>query len=215
MISRNTSSVAFALALLLWVSAVHCASVEVKDVRHGSRGAESRNVRGGAEIDIAQRRIKPSLPERLQAALAAADLPQLDGRSVRVTRADAALFIENATAIPGRLSSNAWVREAAWSQWPDELAEVRHTSMLARRSYRVRIEGETDGVAWAVQTEQRAQRNESARDLQRALDAAVSAAVKKCIGWRLSSLSDFDFLGRCSLDSLMQARFGLVTLRVP
>ena len=178
----NRSTVVVGLTLLLVGSVGTCADVLVEDARDAQRGAQSRNVRGGAEIEVAARSIRPSLPERLRVALDAAALTQLDGKPVRVTRAGAALFVENATAFSGLVSSSAFVRDIAWRQWPDELVELHSSSSLARRSYRVVIEGDVDGRPFSVQIDRRVPRIETRRDLERALDAAVVEAVRQIGG---------------------------------
>jgi hypothetical protein len=177
------SSVTAAATLLLVCSgAATAAGYTVEDARKGPARGESRNVSGGAEVRLSDRRIGPSLIERLDQKLDA--VPAQDGGPglVRVAKAEAAMFIENAFAFPGTASLSPAIRDIATNHFPDELTVLRDASPTARRSYRVVIAGDVDGRAFSASSEIAFRGTERPKHLKRAIEAALADATQQIAG---------------------------------
>jgi len=179
----RVSSVMAAAALLLLSSGLATAAgYTVEDTRKGPVRAESRNVSGGAELRLSERRISPTLIERLDQKLGALPAQGDRGGTVRIAKAEAAMFVENAFAFPGIASNSPAIRDAATNQFPDELTVLRDASPTARRSYRVTIAGDVDGRAFSASSEIAFRGSERPRDLNRAIEAALADATQQIAG---------------------------------
>jgi hypothetical protein len=168
---------AAAFAALLAAGAVHAATYTVEDAREGPVRAESRNTGGGAELLLSERRLSPRLVERLRTRLATVDAPA--DAVLRVTRAEVVLFVENAFATPGVVSSSAQIRHAANQQFPDELTVLRDASPSARREYRVLIEAEVGGRTIVARGVEGFVGAENRARLERAVAAALDDATRQ------------------------------------
>jgi hypothetical protein len=168
---------AAAFAVLLASGAVQAAGFAVEDVRERPVRAESRNTGGGAELLLSERRLSPRLVDRLRTHLAGVEAPA--GAVLRVTRAEVVLFVENAFATPGVVSSSAQIRHAANQQWPDELTVLRDASPSARREYRVLIEAELDGRTIVARGVEGFVGAENRARLERAVAAALDDATRQ------------------------------------
>jgi hypothetical protein len=173
---------ATAMGLLLAAGIAAAAGYAVEDARRGPVRGESRNVKGGAELLLPERRISPSLVERLSRRLVDVPLAADADGSVKVSRAEAALFVENAFATPGFASPSADIREAANRQWPDELTVLRDASPTAQRRYRVAIEGEVGARAFKASGEVQFVGAENRKQLEKAIEAALDDAARQISG---------------------------------
>jgi hypothetical protein len=179
--SRRVIGLPVVLTLALAAGAASAAGFRVDDARERPARAESRNTGGGAELVLAERRISPRLPQRLERRLAELPQPAADV-TVQLRRAEAVLFIDGAFATPGQVSSSAAVREIAERQWPDELTVLRDASPTAKRRYTVYLEGEVAGRAFTARGEADFSGEESRRHLERAIVAALDDAARQIGG---------------------------------
>jgi hypothetical protein len=155
------------------------AAVSIEDVRARQEPLQVRNSAGGAEIDVSERQFKKRVIDGLAKRLAEAH-PQLDGRSARLTRASAVLFVEGAFGTPAIISSNAAIREAGQRAFPDDLPVLKQSGVSGRREYRVELALEIDGRTIEAQGKSRFMSSASeSLQLRKAVDAAIEDAVAK------------------------------------
>lgn len=175
---RKRYAGAFALALGVSTAGL-AAAAEVVDARKPeSRTAfKVQNSAQGATVPIEDRRLGRDLVARLDDRLRSVGTAQLGEATVRITRAEASLFIEGAFATPAIVSLEPAVRRAAADRPWDDLVEFRYVTPNSRKTYRVQIEGDVDGRAFSVVSAVDFRGSERRQLLERAIAEAVENAV--------------------------------------
>jgi hypothetical protein len=171
---------ALAVAMLLATGGAALA-VDVVDAR--SDGPYSafkvQNSARGATVPVEDQRIGRDLVARIDDRLASVGTAQIGDATVRITRADASLFIEGAFATPAIASTQPAVRHVARERPWNDLVELKYVTPNARKSYRVHIEGDVDGRAFAVTSEVDFRGSERRQLLDRAIAQAIDEAVQQ------------------------------------
>jgi hypothetical protein len=181
-ISRHAASrrAALALAVLLATGGIASAA-EVVDARKPERHSafSVQNSARGATMPIEEKRLGRDLVARIDDRLQSVGTTQIGDATVRITRADASLFIEGAFATPAIASTQPAVRHVARDRAWNDLVELKYVAPNARKSYRVHIEGDVDGRTFSVTSEVDFRGNERRQLLDRAIAQAVDEAVQE------------------------------------
>lgn len=178
--SFNRVSLALAVGMLL-ASTGFASAADVVDARTSThQGAfKVQNSARGATVPIEDKRLGQDLVARIDDRLQSVGTTQIGDATVRITRADASLFIEGAFATPAIASTQPAVRHVARDRPWNDLVELKYVTPNARKSYRVHIEGDVDGRAFSVTSEVDFRGNERRQLLDRAIAQAVDEAVQE------------------------------------
>ncbi|WP_085314401.1 hypothetical protein [Derxia lacustris] len=119
----------------------------VTDGRTESRFGDARNTARGAELLMADDAFTPPLPDRLVAALEEAFGKTLTGHALRIERADATMFVEDAHVQMARSSFVDRLRRFSFSG--NEVPVFRDVHPGAAHSVTVRFAASIDGRRFA------------------------------------------------------------------
>lgn len=162
----------------LFIAPAVAAAASIEDARPTPAPMQARNSAGGAEVTVRDRRGGGPIYKRVKERLEQAELPQLDGRSLRLTRGTAVLFVEGAFATPAIISNDAAIRRAGEQSFPDELPVLRQSGSSGRREYRVELTVEIDGRSIEARGVASFMGNVGeSRQLRKAIDAAIDELI--------------------------------------
>jgi hypothetical protein len=166
--SGSTKSRMF-LAGVAWL-VVACAAPNYPftwvDARTESRFGDARTTVEGAEVIMADRAMGPSLMDRLAKRLTQDAGTQLAGRTVRVDRADATLYIHDASASARVIHSNGM-----------DIPIVKTGMGFPERRIRVEYRGSIDGKPFSGSGERSYRVTSGDIETAQAVDDAVNATV--------------------------------------
>ncbi len=178
-ICKRFRSAILLFMLLASVSSIAMAAEVIDARRPSAYGAFNvRNDARGATLPVEDRQIGRDLVARVQDRLQSVGTAQLGDAKVRITRADATLFIEGAIASPASASIEPAVRHLAQDRPWNDLVELRYVSPNSRKAYRVVVEGEVDGRAFSVSREVQFRGSERRQLLDRVISEAVEETVR-------------------------------------
>lgn len=147
---RLLAVLVFGSVLLGCANVPRSAGLEVVDQRKTLPRDDFSNSAAGALIRFADGHYGRSLVELLAERLERSAPQPLTGKRLEVSKAELSLFLADAWARPAYASRSPAVRDAALRQGFEELYEVEFRSTLAKREYRVQLEGRFDGRPFSV-----------------------------------------------------------------
>jgi hypothetical protein len=136
------------------------------DARTETRFGDARTTVEGAEILLADNAIGPSLNDRLARRLSEQAGGPLVGRTIRIDRADATIYIHDATA-----SARMWFING------QQIPVIKSHQATPQRRVRVELAGTVDGKPFAGAGERSYRVTSGQSELAQAVDDAVTAAV--------------------------------------
>jgi hypothetical protein len=136
------------------------------DARTETRFGDARTTVEGAEILLADRAVGPSLNDRLARRLSEQAGGQLTGQTIRIDRADATIYIHDATASARMVFING-----------REIPVIKSHQYTPQRRVRVELAGTVSGKPFTGAGERSYRISSGESELSQAVDDAVTAAV--------------------------------------
>ncbi len=158
------------LPLIAIASLAACATpptaFKLTDARTENRFGDARTTVQGAEVILADDAISPSLVDRFTTALQDKYGDKLAGKEVRIDKAVAVLFVDDARVVP-----NTLLRPAG------SLPVLRDVTLTALKHVSVDFAGTVDGKPFVGHGEDNYRLGDGAVELSRVISIAVAAAV--------------------------------------
>lgn len=141
-------------------------SFKLVDERTETRFGDARSTVQGAEVILADDAISPRLIDRFSASLQTKLGDRLTGKEVRIEKAMAVLFVDDARVVP-----TALLRPSG------ALPVLRDVTLTALKHVRVDYVGTIDGKRFVGHGEESYRLGDGAAELSRVINIAVNAAV--------------------------------------